>query len=135
MLELREVEVEEFAALGIGLIVGVGHVDEEEVEQGVFVLVGELTIGVAPFAIVLVERAVGFVADHRVVRQRHATALTIKGLRRTEQGVDGYAELLGEDLELFGAGQGLSILPTADGLTRDMKALGKLFLCQVVLLA
>ena len=100
MLELGEVGVVELAALGIGLIVGVGHVAEEEVEQGVLVLVGELTIGVAPFAIVLVERAVGFVADHRVVRQRHATTLTIKGLRRTEQGVDGYAELLGEDLEL-----------------------------------
>ena len=104
MLELGEVAVVELAALGIGLIVGVGHVDEEEVKQGVFVIVGELAIGVAPFAIVLVERAVGFVADHRVVRQRHATALTIKGLRRTEQGVDGYAELFGEDFELFGAG-------------------------------
>ena len=81
MLELREVGVEEFAAFGFGLIVGVGHVAQEEVEQGVFVLVGELTIGVAPFAIVLVERAVGFVADHRIVRKGHAAALAIQGLR------------------------------------------------------
>ena len=81
MLELGEVEAVEFAALGIGLIVGVGHVAEEKVEQGVFVLVGELAIGVAPFAIVLVERAIRFAADHRVVRKGHSAALTIKGLR------------------------------------------------------
>ena len=51
-------------------------------------------IGVAPFAVILIQKAVLFPAD-AVIRKRHAAALANQLSRRTEQCVDGHIEQLG----------------------------------------
>ena len=94
MLQHREMSVVHCAAGGIALIFSVWNMTHKKIEQRIFGLVGEIAVGVAPFAILLVETAVGIEAYHRIVRERHSTALTNKSLRRTEQGVDCYAKLL-----------------------------------------
>ena len=135
MFEHRQVRVVEFAAGGFGLIVGIGDVADEEVDERVLVLIDKIAIGVAPFAIVLVEAAVVFAADHGVVGQGHATALTVKGLRGAQQGVDGDTEFTGEDFEQLEVGLRHSRLPAADGLPGDIDTFRHLFLRQIVLFA
>lgn len=51
-------------------------------------------IGVAPFAVILIQKAVLFPAD-AVIRKRHTAALANQLSRRTEQCVDGHIEQLG----------------------------------------
>ena len=135
MLQLGKVAVVEGASFSFGLILGIGHVADQEVQEGVFALVGELAIGIAPFAVVLVEAAVVFAADHGVVGQGHATALTVKGLRGAQQGVDGDTEFTGEDFEQLGVGLRHARLPAADGLPGDIDTFRHLFLRQIVLFA
>lgn len=135
MFEHRQVRVVEFAAGGFGLIVGVGDVADEEVDERVLVLIDEIAVGVAPFAIVLVERAVGFVANHRIVRQGHTTALTVQRLRRAKQRVDRHAKLLRQHLQHLGIGLSFTIFPTANSLTGYIYPFCKLLLSEIVFLA
>ena len=135
MLQLGKVAVVKGASFGFGLVVRIGHVVDQEVQEGILALVGEFAIGIAPFAVVLVEAAVILAANHGIVGQRHATALTVKGLRRAQKGVDGDAEFTGEDFEQLGVGLRHSRFPATDGLPGDIDALGHLFLRQVVLFA
>lgn len=135
MLQLGEITVVKGASFGFGLIVRVGHVVDQEVQEGVFALVGELAIGIAPFAIVLVEAAIVLAADHGVVGQGHATALTVKGLRGAQQGIDGDTEFTGEDFEQLGVGLRHSRFPATDGLPGDIDTFRHLFLRQIVLFA
>ena len=120
MLQLRQMRVEQSAAVGVGLVVGVGHLFYEEIEKEVFALIGEFAVGVAPFAVILVERAVGLVTDERIVVERHSAALANQRLRRTQERVDGHIELLGESFEHFGVGLGFACLPTTYCLTADI---------------
>ena len=135
MLQLGEVAVIDGPSLGFGLVVRVRHVADQEVQEGVFGLVGEFAIGIAPLAVVFVEAAVVFAADHGVVGQGHATALTVKGLRRAQKGVDRYAEFTGQDLEQLGVGLRHARFPAADGLPGDIDTFRHLFLRQIVLFA
>lgn len=135
MLQLGKVAVVKGAPFGFGLVVRVRHVADQEVQEGVFALVGEIAIGIAPFAIVLVEAAVVLTADHGVVGQGHATALTVKGLRGAQQGVDGDPEFTGEDFEQLGIGLRHARFPAADRLPGDIDTFRHLFLRQIVLFA
>jgi len=119
----------------LGLVVGVGHVLKQEIQKGVLALISKLAVGVTPFAVIFVERTVGFTADHRVVGQRHTAALTVEGLGRAQKCVDRYAEFAGQDLEQFRVGLGHPGLPSADGLPGHIDAFCHLFLRQVVLFA
>ena len=80
MLEHREMGVVESAAFDLRLIVGIGHMTDEEVEQGFFVLISEVTICIAPFAVVFVETTIRLTTNHGIVRQRHSAALAVQGL-------------------------------------------------------
>ena len=118
-------------SLGVALIFGIGHIADEKIEQRILGLVGEIAVGVAPFAILLVETAVGIEAYHRIVSERHSTALTKQGLRRAEQGVDSYPKLLGKSFEHFGVGLSFACFPATYRLTCDVHALRHLFLSEV----
>ena len=135
MLQHREMSVVHCPSLGVALIFGVGHIFDEKIEQRIFGLVGEIAVGVAPFAILLVETAVGIEAHHRIVRERHSTALAKQCLRRAEQGVDCNAKLLGEGFEHFGVGLSFACLPTTYRLTCGVYALRHLLLREVVFFA
>ena len=67
---------------------------EQKVEQRVFVRVGKLATVITPFAVILVEAAVRFSADHCVIAERHAAALAKELARSAEQRVDGNVEFL-----------------------------------------
>ena len=135
MLQLGKVAVVKGASFGFGLVVRIGHVADQEIQEGVLALVGEFAIGIAPFAVVLVEAAVVFAADHGVVGQRHATALTVKGLRGAQKGIDGDTEFTGKDFEQLGVGLRHARFPAADGLPGDIDTFRHLFLRQIVLFA
>ena len=135
MLQLGEIAVVENPSFGFGLIVRIGHVADQEVQESVFARISEFTIGIAPFAVVFVEAAVVFAADHGVVGQGHAAALTVKGLRGPQKGVDGDTEFTGKDFEQLGVGLRHARLPAADGLPGDIDAFRHLFLRQIVLFA
>ena len=135
MLQLGEVAVIDGSSLGFGLVVRVGHVADQEVQEGVFGLVGEFSVSIAPLAVVFVEAAVVFAADHGVVGQGHATALTVKGLRGAQKGVDRDAEFTGKDFEQLGVGLRHARFPAADGLPGDIDTFRHLFLRQIVLFA
>ena len=135
VLELGEVAVVERAPRVVRLILRIGHVLDEEVQQGILGLVGELPVGVAPLAVVFVEAPVLLPADRRIVGQRHPAALAIKCLRGAQQGVDGDAEFAGKDFEQFGVGLRQAGLPAAHGLPGHVDAFCHLLLRQVVPLA
>ncbi len=135
MLQLGEITVVKDSSFGFGLVVRIGHVADQEVQEGIFAPVGELAVGIAPFAVVLVEAAVVFTADHGIVGQGHAAALTVKGLRGAQQGVDGDAEFPGKDFEQLGVGLRHARFPAADGLPGDIDTFRHLFLRQIVLFA
>ena len=61
---------------------------DQEVKQGFLALVCELAIGIAPFAIILIETAVGLTTDHRIIRQWHSAALTVKRPGRAQKRID-----------------------------------------------
>ena len=135
MLQLGEVAVIDGPSLGFGLVVRVGHVADQEVQESVFGLVGEFAIGIAPLAVVFVEAAVVFAADHGVVGQGHATALTVKGLRGAQKGIDRDAEFTGKNFEQLRVGLRHARFPAADGLPGDIDTFRHLFLRQIVLFA
>ena len=81
-----------------------GHVFCAEVDElfGAFVL--ELAVGIAPFAVVLVESAVRLAAGYGVL-ERHAAALTDVLPRRAEERVDGNVKQHGQALERLRVGE------------------------------
>ena len=60
----------------------------------------EFTVGVTPFAVVLIERAVRLAAGCAVL-ERHPAALADKAPRGTQQGIDRNIEEFGKLLERF----------------------------------
>ena len=64
MLKHRKMRVIKSATFGFGLVIGIGHVTDEEIKQGVFVLICEVPVCVAPFTIFFIETAVRFVTNH-----------------------------------------------------------------------
>ena len=59
----------------------------QKIGQLVKARVTEIAIGITPFAVFLVEKAIGFFAYVRVLK-RHPTALTDKLPRRTKKRID-----------------------------------------------
>ena len=62
-------------------------------DQIVHVVIHIFTVGIAPLAIFLVEKSIGFLADIAVFK-RHPTALTDQALGRAEKRIDRYVKLL-----------------------------------------
>ena len=110
------------------------HVGDEKFDQLILIRVDKTAVGIAPFAVVLVERSVRLAAERGVV-ERHAAALADQLARGAEKGVDGDIEQLREQLERFGIGDGLSGFPAGDRLTGDKNPLRKRILRQTVLRA
>ena len=135
MLQLGEKAVVEYPPFCFRLVIRIGHVADQEVQESVFARIDEFTIDIAPFAVVFVEAAVVFAADHGVVGQGHAAALTVKGLRGTQKGVDGDTEFTGKHFEQLGVGLRHARFPAADGLPGDIDTFRHLFLRQIVLFA
>ena len=72
--ELRQ----HLAEIGSGLFgreLLVGHVADKKFQQLIRTAIGESAIGIAPFAVLLIELAVRFTADDLVTVQRHAATL------------------------------------------------------------
>ena len=108
---------------------------DQKVQEGVLALISELAVSIAPFAIVFVEAAVVFAADHGVVGQGHATTLTVKSLRRAQKSVDRHTEFTGKDFEQLGIGLRHARFPAANGLPGDIDTFRHLFLRQIILFA
>ena len=135
MLQLGQVQVEEFSSLGFRLVLRVWHMFYQEVQQRFLAFVGELAIGITPLAVVFVETAVSLAADHGIIGQRHPAALAIERLRCAQQGIDRHAEFAGQDLQQLGIGLCHAGFPPAHGLPGHVDAFRHLFLRQVVLFA
>ena len=86
--------VEELAPFCIWRIFRIRHVRKQKVQQRILVGVGELAVGIAPLAVILVEVAVDFATDHGVVAERHTAALAKELSRGAEQRVYGNVEFL-----------------------------------------
>ena len=127
--------IEELAPFCIRHVFGVRHVRKQEIEQRIFGWVCKFPVGIAPLAVILVEVAVDFSADHGIVTERHAAALAKKLARCAEQRVDGDVEFLREHLEHFGVRLRLAGFPAAHGLARHAHAFRHLVLGEVVLFA
>ena len=69
------------------------HMLRAEGNQGVQIGVGKLSVGIAPFTVVLIEAAVRFLAQDGIL-QGHSAALAHQPPGRTQQGVDGYVKQL-----------------------------------------
>ena len=93
ILQLRQ----QLPQIGAHLLLCVGilrHIFHAHLNQILHIAVQIHPIGVAPFAVILIQKAVLFPAD-AVIRKRHAAALANQLSRRTEQCVDGHIEQLG----------------------------------------
>lgn len=108
---------------------------KQKVKERIFAGVNEFSVGIAPFAVIFVEGAVYFAADHRIVAERHAAALAKELARSAEQRVDGNVEFLRKYFEHFGIRLCFASFPAAYGLACDVDAFCKLFLSEVVLFA
>ena len=109
---------QELLHIGAGLLLGevlAHHVPDADVQQIVHAAVGIDSVGIAPFAVILVETAVVIPADDRVL-QRHAAALADQAARLAEQRVDRHAEQPREQLQRLGIGHGLPVFPARDRL-------------------
>ena len=91
-------------------------------------MIGVGAVGVAPFAVVLVQGAVAVAAEHIVAFERHAAALADKLPRRAEKRVDGHIEQSGKQLERFGIRHRVTVFPARYRLPRDKQLFGKLVL-------
>ena len=67
MLQLRELAVVQGSPVCLWLVVGVGYMMEQEVQEGVLALIDKLAVGVAPFAVILIEGTVGLLTDHGII--------------------------------------------------------------------
>ena len=92
------------------------HVLNAEVDQLLLTVIFEFAVCIAPFAVILIERAVGFPA-HGPVLERHAAALTDQLSRRTQQRIDRNIEHPGKQLERLHIRRGLPFFPSRDRLT------------------
>ena len=70
------------------------HIFHAHLNQILHIAIQIYTIGVAPFAVILIQKAICFPAD-AVIRKRHAAALANQLSRRAKQCVDGHIEQLG----------------------------------------
>ena len=135
MFQLRKMRIEELAPFRIWRIFRIRHVRKQKVQQRVLVGVGELAVGIAPLAVILVEVAVEFAANHRIVTEGHAAALAKKLARGTEQRIDGNVEFARKHLEHFGVRLRLAGFPAANCLSGHVDAFGHLVLGEIVLFA
>ena len=93
---------------------------------------GEIAVGIAPSAVMLIERAVFFAADVGVL-ERHTAAFTDQLSGTAEESIDRHVKQLGERFKRFGVGYRFAVLPTRNRLTGDEYLFGKLVLGELVL--
>ena len=91
------------------------HLADADVNQVVHIAVGKRSVGIAPPAVVLIDRAVFFPAENRVL-QRHPAALADQLPRRAEQGIDRHVEQAGKQLQRLGAGDRVPVFPPGNRL-------------------
>ena len=125
--------IEELAPFRIRRIFRIRHVRKQKVQQRILVGVGELAVGIAPLAVILVEVAVDFATDHGIVAERHTATLAEELSRSAEQRVYGNIKFLREHLEHFGVRLRLAGFPATNGLSGHMDAFGHLVLGEIVL--
>ena len=77
------------------------HIFHAHLNQILHIAIQIYTIGVAPFAVILIQKAICFPAD-AVIRKRHAAALANQLSRRAKQCVDGHIEQLAAVMERYG---------------------------------
>ena len=105
----------------------------EEIQKIVLGYISELSVCVAPFAVVLVKGSVRLSADVLILGKGHSAALAEKLSRTSEQGVYGYVELTGKDLQGLIVGFCLTGLPAADGLSCNQNSFCELLLGKLVI--
>ena len=87
----------------------VGHMGDENLQELLHAVIGELAVGIAPLTVVLVEAAVQIPADDLITVQGHTTALTDQLARVTQQKIDGGIKQCGQLLQCFRVGDGLAV--------------------------
>ena len=110
-----------------------GHVLHQKFQQLVHVFVGEFPVGIAPFAVLLIEAAVCLPDELAVVGEGHAAALADQPPGTAQQRVDGNVEQRGEAPQRIGVGQRFAVFPPGNSLPGDEQSLRQLFLRQSVL--
>ena len=82
--------------INAGLLFGkvfIYHMPYTDIDQVIHITVGICPVGIAPLAIIFVERTVLILTDNRII-QRHSAALADQLIRRSKQSVDGNIEKL-----------------------------------------
>ena len=133
MLQLGQLRLKVGARL-LGRPILIGHVLHQKIGQRLQILIGKLPVGIAPLAVVLVERAVRLAAEQRIL-QRHAAALADQLARRAQQRVDRYVKQRGQELERVRIGHGFAVFPAGNRLTGNKYLFGQLVLRQAVFCA
>ena len=115
----------------------IGHVALQKIQQLLQAGVDKLSVGIAPFAVLLIEGAIWLPADIGVL-QRHTTALADQLPGRAKRGVDGDIKQPGKLLQSFCIGHCISgkppagshvlVPPTAPGRVRAWCAVPEGFL-------
>lgn len=107
------------------------HVLYAEVDQLLRTFIFEFAAVIAPFAVFLIERTVGFFADCGIV-ERHSAALAEQLPRRAQQRVNRNIEEFGKQLQRFHIRCGLSVFPAGHRLSRYEYLFRQFFLRQPV---
>ena len=68
MLQLGQLRLKVGARL-LGRPILIGHVLHQKIGQRLQILIGKLPVGIAPFAVVLVERAIRLAAEQRILQR------------------------------------------------------------------
>ena len=115
----------------------IGHVALQKIQQLIQPGVDKFSVGIAPFAVLLIEGAIWLPADIGVL-QRHTTALADQLPGRAKRGVDGDIKQPGKQLQSFCIGHCISgkppagshvlVPPTAPGRVRAWCAVPEGFL-------
>lgn len=100
-----------------------GHVFDAEIDELLLAFVLERAVVVAPFAVVLVERAVQLAAEARIV-QRHPAALADQCSGSAQQGVDGDIKKTREQFQRFDVRRRLARLPAGHRLPGHVELFG-----------
>ena len=105
------------------------HVLCAEIDQLFLAGIGKFPVRVAPLAVFLVERAVGFPAEGGIL-QRHSAALTDQLPGRTQQRVDGNVVEFRQQLQRFHIRRRFPVFPAGHCLPRDENLFRQLVLRQ-----
>lgn len=104
-----------------------GHVRHAEVDELLLTGIRERAVGIAPFAVLLVEGAIRLPAGGGIL-QRHPAALADQLPRRAQQRVDGDIKQPGKLLQCLRIRRGLAVFPAGHRLSGDKQLLRQLIL-------